>query len=122
MNQIIILNGLDQNTIVRCLVQVVKKGYVRKLFFVDQKRKKIEKLIKHLKLKANYKIYKDHILIESNKVFYSDIKYLRVALKFPVLIKNNKEKLTAEEYDKKYVNADRKEIRKIVKKIGISNY
>ena len=45
-----------------------------------------------------------------------------MALKFPVLIDANGETLTAEEYDSKYVNADRDEVRKLIKKMGIPNY
>ena len=82
----------------------------------------IERILQHLKLNAKYKIFKDRITIESKNVFYSDIKFLRIVLRFPVLILIDQEELTAEEYDRKYVNADRNEIRKLIKKKGISNY
>ena len=82
----------------------------------------VEELLRHLELDCRYMIYDDRVLIVSEKVFYSDIKYLRMVLKFPVLVSINNQELTAEEYDRKYVNADRTEIRKIIKKKGIDNY
>lgn len=82
----------------------------------------VEMLLQHLKLNAKYKILKNRITIESKKVFYSDIKFLRMALKFPVLILIDQKELTAEEYDREYVNADRNEIRKLIKKKGIPSY
>ncbi len=96
----------------RCLRQSIKKP----------SSKEIEELLRHLGLECKYKIYDNRVLIESEKIFYSDIKYLRMALKFPVLVSIDKQELTAEEYDRKYVNADRIEIRKIIKKKGIDNY
>ncbi|KKR80442.1 MAG: hypothetical protein UU73_C0001G0212 [Candidatus Daviesbacteria bacterium GW2011_GWA1_41_61] len=82
----------------------------------------VQNQLQHLGLKVPYQINKDHLLIKSDRVFYSDVKYLRMALKFPVLVGVNGEALTAEEYDNKYVNADRREVRKLVKKMGIANY
>ena len=43
-----------------------------------------------------------------------------MALKFPVLVLIDGERLTAEEYDRKYVNLDRNEIKKQIKKLGIA--
>lgn len=96
----------------RCLMQSTKKP----------SDKEVKRLLKRLKLKVRYKTHKDRITIESSNVFYSDVKFLRKALKFPVLISVDNEELTAEEYDRKFVNADRNEIRKLIKKKGIPNY
>ena len=89
------------------------------LFARKPQKEEIDKLLRHLNMSAEYQIKNDHILLTSNKVFYSDIKYLRMALGFPVLISMNNERLTAEEYDTKYINADRREIKKLIKKQGI---
>lgn len=86
------------------------------------KESQIDRLLRHLDLEAQYRICKKYILLKSEKVFYSDIKFLRMALRFPVLVKVNGEKLTAEEYDRKYVNMNRQEIRKQIKKLGIKRY
>ncbi|OGE70781.1 hypothetical protein A2617_01705 [Candidatus Daviesbacteria bacterium RIFOXYD1_FULL_41_10] len=101
---------------------VSQKNICRKAIKRQPAREDIDKLHQHLGLQINYQIDKDHILLKSKQVFYSDVKYLRMALKFPVLIDANGETLTAEEYDSKYVNADRDEVRKLIKKMGIPNY
>lgn len=82
----------------------------------------VDRLLLHLDLKAKYKIKNDAVSIQNDKIYYSDIKYLRMALRFPVLVDIDGERLTAEEYDRKYVNVDRQEIRKQIKKIGIRGY
>lgn len=84
--------------------------------------KNVDKLIRHLGLRVKYKIDNDAVEIQSDKIYYSDIKFLRMALRFPVLVNVKGERLTAEEYDRKYVNVDRGEIRKQIKKMGIKGY
>lgn len=85
-------------------------------------REEIDRLCQHLGLSAPYRINPDHVLLESDKVFYSDVKYLRMALGFPVLVSIAGEALTAEEYDTRYINTNREEVRKLVKKLGIPHY
>jgi len=86
------------------------------------KSKNIAKILEHLGLKYNFSILKDKVVIKADDAFYSDIKYMRMVLNFPVMISKNGHLLTAEEYDRKYVNIDRSEIRKQIKKLGIHNY
>lgn len=83
------------------------------------KEEEVNSLLQHLGLQIHYQINRQCVLLESDQVFYSDVKYLRMALRFPVLISINGEALTAEEYDTKYVNADRSEVKKLIKKMGI---
>lgn len=85
-------------------------------------KEQINELLNHLSLNLKYSINGNHVLVEGDNIFYSDIKYMRMVLNFPVLISINGEKLTAEEYDTKHVNSNRKEIRKMIKKLGITNY
>jgi len=86
--------------------------------FRKPKAEEVQKLLKHLNLKAKFVITENSVILQSKRKFYSDIKFLRMALNFPVLVRVGKQKMTAEEYDRKYVNIDRKEVKKQIKKLG----
>ncbi len=84
--------------------------------------KEIKKLINTLNLNVKYEIQDRQIILKGENFFYSDIKFMRMVLGFPVLALRDGQSMTAEEYDRKYVNVDRTEIRKQIKKIGILGY
>lgn len=82
-----------------------------------------QKLLVRIDRGATFKVNPDFISVSGKKLCYSDIKFLRMVVNFPVLIEKNGEFLTAEELDIKYNNADRQKVRRFLKKeMGVQNY
>lgn len=74
-------------------------------------------LLKKIDDRATYRVHSNFISIAGKNLYYSDIKFLRMAINYPVLIEKNHECLTAEEYDTKYHNTDRKYVQELLNKI-----
>lgn len=100
-----------------------QKVRCRKASFKKIKRDEFEKLLERINKQVEFEINDNFISVPGKKLSCSDIKFLRMAIGFPVLAEMNGEYLTAEEQDEKYFNKDRTEIKKFLKnRLGITNY
>lgn len=78
-------------------------------------RNKFDKQLKKIGKESSFKRNGEFISVSGKDFSYSDIKFLRMAVNFPVMIEKNGEYLTAEELDTKYHNADRREVRRFLR-------